>query len=353
MGLLQKKRIFKPSNKLTKKQQQLFLKLLADLLANGFNIQESFSFMKKSNALPQHSITFLVEGFSSGIALQALVEELGFSTMVSAQLSFATAHGGDLVGTLQAISEHFFQTEKYRQQFYKIISYPLLLIVFLILVIVGIRQFLLPPQLMENDANSYSKNIGILLIVYSPYILVTLVFVLSFSFFILNRYLKHQSAIQRAFVYLKLPIIRGLYREYVSAFFALEWGGKLLAQGLEMKEVIDLMRHTTNYPLMKELAGAISEGLLVGETLHRQLAAYPFFTKALGLMIQQGGEVKGKLGKELMVYSNVCFQGFFKKIERVITLVQPFIFIIIACLIIGVYGGAMLLPIYGNMEGVL
>ncbi|MGC2931618.1 competence type IV pilus assembly protein ComGB [Enterococcus faecalis] len=348
MGLLQKKRIFKPSNKLTKKQQQLFLKLLADLLANGFNIQESFSFMKKSNALPQHSITFLVEGFSSGIALQALVEELGFSTMVSAQLSFATAHG-DLVGTLQAISEHFFQTEKYRQQFYKIISYPLLLIVFLILVIVGIRQFLL-PQLMENDANSYSKNIGILLIVYSPYILVTLVFVLSFSFFILNRYLKHQSAIQRAFIYLKLPIIRGLYREYVSAFFALEWG-KLLAQGLEMKEVIDLMRHTTNYPLMKELAGAISEGLLVGETLHRQLAAYPFFTKALGLMIRQG-EVKGKLGKELMVYSNVCFQGFFKKIERVITLVQPFIFIIIACLIIGVYG-AMLLPIYGNMEGVL
>ncbi|HAP2966542.1 TPA: secretion system protein F [Enterococcus faecalis] len=313
MGLLQKKRIFKPSNKLTKKQQQLFLKLLADLLANGFNIQESFSFMKKSNALPQHSITFLVEGFSSGIALQALVEELGFSTMVSAQLSFATAHG-DLVGTLQAISEHFFQTEKYRQQFYKIISYPLLLIV------------------------------------YSPYILVTLVFVLSFSFFILNRYLKHQSAIQRAFIYLKLPIIRGLYREYVSAFFALEWG-KLLAQGLEMKEVIDLMRHTTNYPLMKELAGAISEGLLVGETLHRQLAAYPFFTKALGLMIQQG-EVKGKLGKELMVYSNVCFQVFFKKIERVITLVQPFIFIIIACLIIGVYG-AMLLPIYGNMEGVL
>ena len=161
---------------------------------------------------------------------------------------------------------------------------------------------------MENDANSYSKNIGILLIVYSPYILVTLVFVLSFSFFILNRYLKHQSAIQRAFVYLKLPIIRGLYREYVSAFCTRM--GKLLAQGLEMKEVIDLMRHTTNYPLMKELAGAISEGLLVGETLHRQLAAYPFY-ESIGFN-DSTREVKGKLGKELMVYSNVCFQGFSK-----------------------------------------
>ena len=30
---------------------------------------------------------------------------------------------------------------------------------------------------------------------------------------------------------------------------------------------------------MKELAGAISEGLLVGETLHRQLVAYPFLQK--------------------------------------------------------------------------
>ena len=40
-------------------------------------------------------------------------------------------------------------------------------------------------------------------------------------------------------------------------------------------------------------------------------------------MIQQG-EVKGKLGKELMVYSNVCFKVF-QKIERVITLVQPLI----------------------------
>ena len=119
--------------------------------------------------------------------------------------------------------------------------------------------------------------------------------------------------------------------------------GKLLAQGLEMKEVIDLMRHTTNYPLMKELAGAISEGLLVGETLHRQLVAYPFY-KSIGFN-DSTREVKGKLGKELMVYSNVCFQVF-QKIERVITLVQPFIFIIIACLIIGVYGAMLFMAIW-------
>ena len=65
---------------------------------------------------------------------------------------------------------------------------------------------------------------------------------------------------------------------------------------------------------MKELAGAISEGLLVGETLHRQLAAYPFY-ESIGFN-DSTREVKGKLGKELMVYSNVCFQGFFKKLNE-------------------------------------
>lgn len=146
----------------------------------------------------------------------------------------------------------------------------------MILVIVGIRQFLL-PQLMENDVNSYSKNIGILLIVYSPYILVTLVFVLSFSFFILNRYLKHQSAIQRAFVYLKLPIIRGLYREYVSAFCTRM--GEVACARIRNERGHRFDAPYNQLPLMKELAGAISEGLLVGETLHRQLAAYPFLRK--------------------------------------------------------------------------
>ena len=138
--------------------------------------------MKKSNALPQHSITFLVEGFSSGIALQALVEELDFQQW-SRHNCRLLPHTGIWWGHYKRFP-NIFQTEKYRQQFYKIISYPLLLIVF------DSRHCwysaILLPQLMENDANSYSKNIGILLIVYSPYILVTLVFVLSFSFFILK-----------------------------------------------------------------------------------------------------------------------------------------------------------------------
>ena len=93
---------------------------------------------EKIKRLTSAQYNFLVEGFSSGIALsfsrRIRIFNNGLGTM-----SFATARG---FGGDTTISEHF-QTEKYRQQFYKIISYPLLLIV-LILVIVGIRQFYCP-----------------------------------------------------------------------------------------------------------------------------------------------------------------------------------------------------------------
>ena len=60
---------------------------------------------EKIKRLTSAQYNFLVEGFSSGIALQALVEELGFSTMVSAQLSFATARG--FGGDTTSDFEHF------------------------------------------------------------------------------------------------------------------------------------------------------------------------------------------------------------------------------------------------------
>ncbi|QQV79587.1 hypothetical protein JG559_00155 [Enterococcus faecalis] len=52
-----------------------------------------------------------MKAFSSGIALQALVEELGFSTMVSAQLSFCyctRGFGGDTTSDFRT----FFKRKK-------------------------------------------------------------------------------------------------------------------------------------------------------------------------------------------------------------------------------------------------
>lgn len=102
---------------------------------------------------------------------------------------------------------------------------------------------------------------------------------------------------------------------------------------------------------MKELALKMEMGMREGQPLVEQLEDYSFFTKEFTIIVHQG-EAKGKLGAELLLYSELIWGRFFSKLERLMTWIQPLIFLLVAVLIVTIYA-AILLPIYGNMEGVL
>lgn len=334
----------KKSIKLSKQQQQLFIQLLADLLSNGFTIQESLAFMKKSRSISKSAIDYLINVMERGDPLHSDLAELGFKTTVITQIEFAQTHG-DVAGTLKKIKEHMKIVDKQQQNFYKVISYPVLLLLFLTVVLISIRQVLL-PQLMANGTIQV-ENIGIQFIQKSPYYIVTFLVSLVILSLLVRGYLSKKTFFQRALFVSKIPFLGNLYREYNSAFFALEWG-KLFSQGLEIKAVIQLMQVTEQRSLMSELAEMIEEQSMLGHTFYEQLPKFSFFSPELSLIIQQG-QVKGNLGKELILYSELCWQRFFKRMEKLIQWIQPVIFLVVALLVVSIYA-AMLLPIYGGME---
>ena len=88
-----------------------------------------------------------------------------------------------------------------------------------------------------------------------------------------------------------------------------------------------------------------------GKKFEEALRVYPIFTKELSLIVEYG-ELKSKLGQELMVFSEESWSRFFERIERAMQLIQPLVFLIVAVLIILIYV-AMLLPIYNNMGSVM
>ncbi|MBM7688812.1 hypothetical protein BCR24_04870 [Enterococcus ureilyticus] len=337
----------KKKNKLSNQQQQLFIQLLADLLGNGFTIQESLLFMKKSGSVSGLIIDDLLEGMHQGDSLQSGLVQLGFQLTVITQIEFAQTHG-DLTGTLYKIKEHMIIVAKQRQNFYKVISYPVLLLLFLMVVLTSIRQILL-PQLMANGTIR-ADNIGILFIQQSPYYLLTVILIILTLVVLISCYLKKRTFLQRAIFISKLPLLGNFYKEYNSAFFALEWG-KLFSQGLEIKTVIYLMKTINQRSLMSELAERIEEQSMLGTTFYDQLPKFPFFSPELSLIIQQG-QIKGNLGKELILYSQLCWLRFFKRMEKMIQWIQPIIFLVVALLVVSIYA-AMLLPIYGGMEDFL
>ena len=73
-------------------------------------------------------------------------------------------------------------------------------------------------------------------------------------------------------------------------------------------------------------------------------------TPEFSLIVFQG-EMRGKLGEELFVYSQLLTDRLFQQIEKKIQWIQPVI-LLVALLIVGVYA-AMFLPIYGNIQGVI
>ncbi|MTD42341.1 competence protein ComGB [Erwinia sp. CPCC 100877] len=334
----------KKNNKLSKKRQQLFIQLLADLLGNGFSIQESLAFMKKSHSISAETINYLTALLEKGAAFHDGLNQLGFNEMTTIQVQFAQTHG-DFPGTLKRIKQHQQTLEKQTQNFYKILSYPLLLLIFLTVVLISIRQILL-PQLMRNGSVQ-ADNRGIRFIQQSPYYLLFLFAFVMVGWLFIRVHLKRKNPLEQAVFLAQVPIFGMFYKEYSSAFFALEWG-KLFSQGLEIKTVLHLMQNSSQRSLMKALAERIEKQSLAGQTFYEQLPLFSFFVPELSLIIQQG-EVKGNLGKELIVYSELCWQRFFTRMEKMIQWIQPLIFLIVALLIVSVYA-AMLLPIYGGME---
>ena len=72
-----------------------------------------------------------------------------------------------------------------------------------------------------------------------------------------------------------------------------------------------------------------------------------FLKPELNLILLQG-EVKGDLGKELLIYGKKEWDNWLNLAERKMRFLQPLMFLLIAVLIISVYA-ALLLPIYSGM----
>ncbi|BBD15644.1 competence type IV pilus assembly protein ComGB [Melissococcus plutonius] len=339
MDLFQNKRTKK--QKLNKKQQQQFVHLLEGLLTNGFSLKESFYFMEKVSIFNKKLTNNLSNQIVLGKSLADIFLELNFEKITIIQINFAQMHG-NLANTLKQIDLHMQHVQKYRNHFYKILSYPLILFLFLIMILIGIRQFIFPQLLIENQS-----SLTIQFIYNSPYLLLGFLLVIFSLYLGFRTYLKRKDLIQQANFLGRMPILGIFYKDYLSELFAFEWG-KLFTQGLEIRSVIQMMKQMDQYSLVTELAREMEKDLEKGILFHQQLQNYSFFTTEFSIIIQQG-EIKGHLGKELIIYSGLIWKRFFNRIERSIQWVQPMIFLLIAILIISIYT-AMLLPIYGNME---
>ncbi|WP_195516491.1 competence type IV pilus assembly protein ComGB [Enterococcus dispar] len=330
------------SNKNVEKQR--LVKMLADLLLSGFTLLQAIEVLQRSCGFNGTKLTTFRHKLAAGTELSEVFSTIDFNAGEIAQVQLA-AEQGLLAETLRQIAEQLHLAAKQKRALQQVLSYPMLLLLFVSGVMVTLHQFLLPQLLTSGMLPQ--KHWGILFLRYSPYVLLTFILIVLGLSFICKQYFKKISALKKAAFFSGIPIINQFYRLFMGSYFALEWG-KLFRQGLEINQIIQVMQKTASTSLLCQLACELDVALQQGEPLSEKLQKYAFLPPEFSLIVFQG-QATGKMGTELILYSKLCSQKLNSKVERCIGLIQPLVFIVIAILIISVYG-ALFLPLYGNMQ---
>lgn len=318
--------------------------LLAELLDNGFTLEKSLSFLMTVNTKRKQEIEDMNRQLLAGRNLNKCLKSLRLNDSQNAQLSFAEIHG-DLTGTLTRMAQHMSDREKQREHLIKVISYPILLLLFLSSMVLGMKWYIL-PQLTDLYEGAEGRNLGLLVVNNGPTILFVMLMCGLICYGLLKLFLSKKSAIYQANMLARIPFLKPFVMHYYTSLFSMEWG-KLLTQGMEFRDVVLTMNQSGYTPLMQEMAKEIEGKIERGISIDGPIKSWRFLKPELNLIILQG-EVKGDLGKELLIYGKKEWESFINLAEKRMRFIQPLMFLLIAVLIISVYG-ALLLPIYSGM----
>ncbi|WEV60783.1 competence type IV pilus assembly protein ComGB [Streptococcaceae bacterium ESL0729] len=330
----------KVRKRLSLKQQIKLIQLMNNLLASSFTLTEVVDFLTRSRLVSQKFVAIMEDGLLAGENLSTILEDLGFSKNVVTQVSLADYHG-NLLLSLGLIEKHLKKSLEIRKKLIQVSTYPLILLFFLLLIMLGLNTYLFPQLEKDTFLTFIIGNLPVIL----SFFMAGLVFFTLFIFL----YLRKKSAISNYKKIMVLPYVSRLVRLYLTAYYAREWGN-LIGQGIEMCVIADIMQNQKSR-LFRELGASLEKSMAEGVEFHEKILNYPFFKEELALIIEYG-EFKAKLGKELELYANESWKEFFYQLERVLNLIQPLIFLLVALMIVVVYA-AMLLPIYQNMEGLV
>ena len=276
-------------------------------------------------------------GLANGQAFSEIMTGLGFSDAVVTQLSLAELHG-NLSLALLKIEEYLDNLAKVKKKLIEVATYPMMLLGFLVLIMMGLRNYLLPQLSSQNFATQ--------LIGHLPTIFLLSVLMLLGLTGAIYLIFKGQKRIPVYSFLARLPFVGSFVKIYLTAYYAREWGN-MIGQGLELSQIFQIMQEQRSV-LFQEIGQDLGQALQNGQEFSDKIASYPFFKKELSLIIEYG-EVKSKLGSELEIYALKTWEEFFGRVNRTMNLIQPLVFVFVALMIVLLYA-AMLLPLYQNME---
>lgn len=333
--------------------QAVFLKRLGHLLLEGLSMQQALRFLSTTGDNHIKAwVSYVQSALVEGRALHDILKDLNFSDQVCSQIYFSIIHG-QFAQTIYDCGVQTMERMERRKNLQQVLTYPMMLVVFMVGMLFAMRYILLPhiTQLTTSSTShmSFATELVLILIRESPIILTVVGLLTLVGILLFRLYLSEKTAIERTATLSKLPLVKPLMMLYYTQFLAMEWG-QLIKHGTNLKEITDIMKSDQTTPLVTELGEALALKMQQGLSFRESISDYDFFKYELRDIIEYG-EQSSDLGKELLLYAKQCEEELSLSIEKLMTYVQPVVFIGIGILIVSIYA-ALLLPTFSLLNGI-
>lgn len=330
-----------------------FLIRISEMTRNGFTLHETVAFLNTQYIEIEEGIKKeALKLLESGKQLSEVLDYYEYSDDIVMQIQFAEQYG-DVNTSLVRCYDYLESKSKLASQLIKTIQYPLILILIFIALIFTVNFTVLPQFQSMYDTMDIDVGIEIKVmtaILFSlPYIIYSFIFLIIALLLAYTFYFKKQPVARQLKLLYSIPLIRDLYRLYITYRFS-EILSFFLSNGVMMKRIMQILSSQNKNEVFRYIALNINAKLLEGRSLPNAVKEMNIFESSL-VQFMEHGERNSKLDKELKYYSEFIFSRFQHRLLRCIKAIQPVIFMILALLIVTMYL-VIILPMLQMMEGI-
>lgn len=333
--------------------RSLFLKRIGELLEEGYTFSESIHLVLPFHTDQYKETSHLIHQLiRNGDGISEIFKLLGFSNRMLVSL-YVAEESGDIAKCLAHQAKYLSSITETKKKMQQILTYPLVLFLFLSGMMVGFRNYFLPNLLsMQTEPNEESS----LFIKLLPYVAVRLpdVFIGIFAILILagaTSFMIYRFISPRKKVMFinRVPLFNRFFFLWKTQQITLELGS-LLNSGLTIQDGLAVLKQQNNDLLLQEISRQLRYHVQRGEPFHVAVRLQSYLPKEFPMYIQHG-ETSGHLATELLLYSDNLMNYLEGKMNSSFQFIQPMMFLIIAICIIAAYL-ALLLPMYQMIDSI-
>jgi len=348
------------SPKMSTKELVFWLTQLATYLKAGITLNDAVKILskqmttKKSKARAFQSISYEL---TLGSAFSSALEKQGnmFPPLLINMIKAAEA-SGTLVETLDDMATYYTEVDETKKQMKSAMTYPLIISVFALVVVVFILVFIIPKFVEIYEQNDIEiSGITKFIINMSTFLqnnIITIIALIIFTIIVLVVAYKNVKAFRRSMqtLFMKIPVVKDIIIYNELAIFTKTFAS-LLRNNVFITDSIDILSKITNNEIYKGILFRTINNIVKGEKISEAFKDHWAVPDVAYFMIVTG-ESTGELDNMMQKVSEY-YQGLHRNVvNNLKAFIEPILISFLAVVVGGIII-AVVVPMFGMYEDIM